>query len=82
MKKAIALASVLLGLAIVVQAGASPTSATTGLPGSSATTGLAAGRNGYYRFPAIHGDTVVFTSEGDVWTVDVHGGLARRLTSH
>src|SRR4030065_24390 len=30
--------------------------------------GFAAGRNGYYRFPAIHGDVVVFTSEGDPWT--------------
>lgn len=42
----------------------------------------AAQNRGYYRFPAIHGDTVVFTSEGDLWSVPVAGGVARRLTSH
>ena len=36
---------------------------------------------GFYRYPAIHGDTVVFTSEGDLWSVPVQGGAARRLTS-
>jgi tricorn protease len=40
-----------------------------------------AGRSGYYRYPSVHGDTVVFTSEGDLWSVGVHGGTARRLTS-
>ena len=40
------------------------------------------GNKGYYRYPAIHGDTVVFTSEGDLWTVPTSGGKARRLTSH
>ncbi len=44
--------------------------------------GAAPGRNGYYRYPAIHGDTVVFVSEGDLWTVDAKGGAARRLTTH
>jgi len=38
--------------------------------------------HGYYRFPAIHGDTVVFTAEGDLWTVGIQGGEARRLTSN
>jgi tricorn protease len=36
---------------------------------------------GYYTDPAVSGDTIVFTSEGDLWTVSVHGGAARRLTS-
>jgi tricorn protease len=42
----------------------------------------AAGPLGYYRSPTIHGDTIVFTAEGDLWTVPAGGGVARRLTSH
>jgi tricorn protease len=37
---------------------------------------------GYYRQPAIHGDTIVFVSEGDLWKVPAVGGAATRLTSH
>lgn len=40
------------------------------------------GPRGYYRFPAISGRTVVFTAEGDLWTVGFEGGRAQRLTSH
>ena len=39
-------------------------------------------RPGYYRFPAIHGNTIIFTAEGDLWTVGAEGGAARRLTSN
>jgi tricorn protease len=33
------------------------------------------------RFPAIHGNQVVFTYAGDLYTVPAAGGVARRLTS-
>ena len=51
------------------------------LMASLGASGTSQARNAYYRFPAVHGDTVVFTSEGDLWAVDIHGGNARRLTS-
>jgi tricorn protease len=40
------------------------------------------GTAGFYRFPTISGETVVFAAEGDLWSVPVAGGLARRVTSH
>jgi tricorn protease len=36
----------------------------------------------YYRYPAIRGDNVVFTAEGDLWKTGAHGGAAQRLTTH
>ncbi len=37
---------------------------------------------GYYRYPTIHGEIIIFTAEGDLWSVNAKGGEARRLTSN
>ena len=34
----------------------------------------------YIRTPSIHGDQVIFGSEGEIWQVALSGGLATRLT--
>jgi tricorn protease len=34
------------------------------------------------RFPHIHGNSVVFTYAGDLYTASIEGGEAKRLTSH
>ncbi len=44
--------------------------------------GAADGAEGYLRSPDLHGDTVVFTAEGDLWLSSLSGGVARRLTTH
>ncbi|MDI6400527.1 PDZ domain-containing protein [Balneolaceae bacterium ANBcel3] len=34
------------------------------------------------RFPAVHENRVVFSYAGNLYTVSIHGGTARKLTSH
>ncbi len=34
------------------------------------------------RFPAVGGNNIVFTYAGDLYRVDINGGMAQRLTSH
>src|SRR5262245_53245501 len=53
----------------------------TGLATGIATAAPAADEARLLRFPAIHGDTVVFGYAGDLYTVSAKGGIARRLTS-
>ncbi|HMP17104.1 MAG TPA: protease, partial [Gemmatales bacterium] len=46
------------------------------------TTSIHAEETRLLRFPSIHGDTVVFSYAGNLYSVASSGGLARRLTSH
>jgi tricorn protease len=67
------LASVLLA---PLAAGAGP-GAPPPLPNGQAEEGLTR----LLRHPDVHGDTIVFSYAGDLWTVAAEGGVARRLTS-
>ncbi|MBL8879049.1 MAG: PD40 domain-containing protein, partial [Phycisphaerales bacterium] len=52
------------------------------LCGIALTAPALSGVTGYYRFPTIHGDRVVFAAEGDLWQVAIGGGMASRITTH
>ncbi len=43
---------------------------------------VAANNQGYYRFPSVHENSIVFTAEGDLWVTSLEGGVAKRLTTH
>ncbi|HWM93724.1 MAG TPA: S41 family peptidase [Thermoanaerobaculia bacterium] len=44
--------------------------------------GTASAQTRLLRYPDIHGDRVVFTYAGDLWTASASGGGATRLTAH
>jgi len=67
------LVAFLLTLAASVAA-AAPAAASEAVPTDTSLTRL-------LRYPDIQGDTIVFVYAGDIWTVGVDGGTARRLTS-
>ncbi len=48
----------------------------------AASAAAAEGPPSFLRRPDIHGDRIVFTSEGDLWMASVSTGSARRITTH
>ena len=42
---------------------------------------FAAEEGRFFTYPTIHDDTIVFTYESDLWTVNAKGGAASRLTT-
>jgi tricorn protease len=43
---------------------------------------ISAQQKGYYRYPAIHGNSVVFTAEGDLWKFNLTTNESKRLTTN
>ena len=49
---------------------------------AASTLSTQAGEARLMRFPATNGTEVAFSYAGDIYTVGINGGTARRLTSH
>jgi tricorn protease len=43
---------------------------------------IAVASHSFLRYPDVHGDQLVFTSEADLWLASISTGLARRITTH
>ena len=74
--------TVALAIACSGTVGQSAVGAQSPPPAMPARADVTSGIPGFYQHPTLHGNTLVFAAEGDLWTVAATGGLARRLTSH
>ena len=52
------------------------------IPALALLVGVSVASPAYLRFPDAFGDTVVFTTAGDLWTARISTGAVERLTSH